>query len=120
MRYLKEYFPIPLILFGGIMADVSRHAFEDIMTSSGLVISKSPFDEEDEIFFYIFDISNGTLFWNNETAFLFLLYIVPDCFDQPLVRSTTLGEPLPKNRTTFHLCQARQKTPAPFVQTPLF
>ncbi len=23
---------IPLILFGGIMADVSRHAFEDIMT----------------------------------------------------------------------------------------
>ena len=32
MRYLKEYFPIPLILFGGIMADVSRHAFEDIMT----------------------------------------------------------------------------------------
>ena len=32
MRYLKEYFPIPLILFGGIMADVSRHACEDIMT----------------------------------------------------------------------------------------
>ena len=32
MKLLKEYFPIPLILFGGIMADVSRHAFEDIMT----------------------------------------------------------------------------------------
>jgi len=32
MNILKEYFPILLILFGGIMADVSRHAFEDIMT----------------------------------------------------------------------------------------
>ena len=32
MSLLKEYFPIPLILFGGIMADISRHAFEDIMT----------------------------------------------------------------------------------------
>jgi len=33
MKYLKEYFPIPLILFGGIMADVSRHGFgEDILT----------------------------------------------------------------------------------------
>jgi len=32
MNLLKEYFPIPLIIFGGIMADVSRHAFEDIMT----------------------------------------------------------------------------------------
>ena len=32
MNILKSYFPIPLILFGGIMADVSRHAFEDIMT----------------------------------------------------------------------------------------
>tara|TARA_R100000306_G_C4324580_1_gene116974 strand:+ start:457 stop:633 length:177 start_codon:yes stop_codon:yes gene_type:complete len=32
MKLLREYFPIPLILFGGIMADVSRHAFEDIMT----------------------------------------------------------------------------------------
>ena len=32
MKILKEYFPIPLIVFGGIMADVSRHAFEDIMT----------------------------------------------------------------------------------------
>ena len=32
MKLLKEYFPIPLIIFGGIMADVSRHAFEDIMT----------------------------------------------------------------------------------------
>ena len=32
MGLLKEYFPIPLIVFGGIMADISRHAFEDIMT----------------------------------------------------------------------------------------
>ena len=32
MKLLKEYFPIPLIVFGGIMADISRHAFEDIMT----------------------------------------------------------------------------------------
>ena len=33
MKILKEYFPIPLILFGGIMADLSRHGFgEDIMT----------------------------------------------------------------------------------------
>ena len=32
MNLLKEYFPIPLIIFGGIMADVSRHAFADIMT----------------------------------------------------------------------------------------
>ena len=32
MQLLKDYFPIPLILFGGIMADISRHAFEDIMT----------------------------------------------------------------------------------------
>ena len=32
MKLLKEYFTIPLIIFGGIMADVSRHAFEDIMT----------------------------------------------------------------------------------------
>ena len=30
---LKEWFPIPLILFGGIMADLSRHGLgEDIMT----------------------------------------------------------------------------------------
>ena len=30
---LKQWFPIPLILFGGIMADLSRHGFgEDIMT----------------------------------------------------------------------------------------
>jgi len=32
MQIIKQYFPIPLIIFGGIMADVSRHAFEDIMT----------------------------------------------------------------------------------------
>ena len=32
MKLLREYFPIPLILFGGSMADISRHAFEDIMT----------------------------------------------------------------------------------------
>ena len=32
MKVFKDYFPIPLILFGGIMADISRHAFEDIMT----------------------------------------------------------------------------------------
>ena len=32
MKIIKEYFPIPLIIFGGIMADISRHAFEDIMT----------------------------------------------------------------------------------------
>tara|TARA_R110000824_G_scaffold11841_2_gene52072 strand:- start:543 stop:722 length:180 start_codon:yes stop_codon:yes gene_type:complete len=33
MNILKQYFPIPLILFGGVMADLSRHGFgEDIMT----------------------------------------------------------------------------------------
>ncbi len=33
MKILKEWFPIPLILFGGIMADLSRHGLgEDIMT----------------------------------------------------------------------------------------
>ena len=33
MKILKEYFPIPLILFGGLMADLSRYGFgEDIMT----------------------------------------------------------------------------------------
>ena len=33
MNIVKSYFPIPLILFGGIMADVSRHGFgEDILT----------------------------------------------------------------------------------------
>ena len=33
MNLLKQYFPIPLILFGGLMADLSRHGFgEDIMT----------------------------------------------------------------------------------------
>ena len=33
MNTLKEYFPIPLILFGGITADFSRHGFgEDILT----------------------------------------------------------------------------------------
>jgi len=29
---LKEYFPIPLILFGGIMADISQDILPDIMT----------------------------------------------------------------------------------------
>lgn len=30
---IKQWFPIPLILFGGIMADLSRHGLgEDIMT----------------------------------------------------------------------------------------
>ena len=32
MSLLKEYFPIPLVIFGVLMADISRHAFEDIMT----------------------------------------------------------------------------------------
>ena len=33
MRIIKQWFPIPLILFGGIMADLSRHGLgEDIMT----------------------------------------------------------------------------------------
>jgi len=33
MNILKKWFPIPLILFGGIMADLSRHGLgEDIMT----------------------------------------------------------------------------------------
>ena len=33
MNIIKEYFPIPLILFGGLLADLSRHGFgEDILT----------------------------------------------------------------------------------------
>ena len=33
MKYLRTYFPIPLILFGVIIADLSRHGFgEDILT----------------------------------------------------------------------------------------
>ena len=33
MSIIKQWLPIPLILFGGIMADLSRHGFgEDIMT----------------------------------------------------------------------------------------
>ena len=33
MNIIKQWFPIPLILFGGIMADLSRHGLgEDIMT----------------------------------------------------------------------------------------
>ena len=33
MSIIKQWFPIPLILFGGIMADLSRHGLgEDIMT----------------------------------------------------------------------------------------
>ena len=33
MSIIKQWFPIPLILFGGIMSDLSRHGLgEDIMT----------------------------------------------------------------------------------------
>ena len=33
MSIIKQWFPIPLILFGGNMADLSRHGLgEDIMT----------------------------------------------------------------------------------------
>ena len=33
MSIIKQWFPIPLILFGGIMADLSRHGLgEAIMT----------------------------------------------------------------------------------------
>ena len=33
MSIIKQWFPIPLISFGGIMADLSRHGLgEDIMT----------------------------------------------------------------------------------------
>ena len=33
MSIIKQWFPIPFILFGGIMADLSRHGLgEDIMT----------------------------------------------------------------------------------------
>ena len=33
MSIIKQWFPIPLILFGGIMAGLSRHGLgEDIMT----------------------------------------------------------------------------------------
>ena len=33
MSIIKQWFPLPLILFGGIMADLSRHGLgEDIMT----------------------------------------------------------------------------------------
>ena len=33
MNIIKQWFPIPLIVFGGIMADLSRHGLgEDIMT----------------------------------------------------------------------------------------
>ena len=33
MSIIKQWFPIPLILFGGFMADLSRHGLgEDIMT----------------------------------------------------------------------------------------
>ena len=31
-KALKEYFPIPLILFGGIMADISQEILPDIIT----------------------------------------------------------------------------------------
>ena len=29
---IKDYFPVPLILFGGIMADISQDILPDIMT----------------------------------------------------------------------------------------
>ncbi len=32
MVKIKEYFPIPLILFGGIMADISQDILPDIIT----------------------------------------------------------------------------------------
>jgi len=32
MKLLKDYFPIPLILFGGLTADLSKHTFEGILT----------------------------------------------------------------------------------------
>ena len=33
MSIIKQWFPIPLILFGGMMGDLSRHGLgEDIMT----------------------------------------------------------------------------------------
>ena len=31
-KALKEYFPIPLILFGGIMADISQDILPDVIT----------------------------------------------------------------------------------------
>jgi len=31
-KAFKEYFPIPLILFGGIMADISQDILPDIIT----------------------------------------------------------------------------------------
>ena len=31
-KALREYFPIPLILFGGIMADISQDILPDIIT----------------------------------------------------------------------------------------
>ena len=38
MSIIKQWFPIPLILFGGIMADLARHGLgEDIMT--GQIVS---------------------------------------------------------------------------------
>ena len=32
LQNLKDYFPVPLILFGGIMADISQDIAPDIMT----------------------------------------------------------------------------------------
>ena len=29
---MRKYFPVPLILFGGVMADVSRHYADDIIS----------------------------------------------------------------------------------------
>ena len=32
LQKIKDYFPVPLILFGGIMADISQDILPDIMT----------------------------------------------------------------------------------------
>ena len=32
LQHIKDYFPVPLILFGGIMADISQDIAPDIMT----------------------------------------------------------------------------------------
>ena len=32
LQKIKDFFPVPLILFGGIMADISQDLLPDIMT----------------------------------------------------------------------------------------
>ena len=32
LQKIKDFFPVPLILFGGIMADISQDILPDIMT----------------------------------------------------------------------------------------